>query len=78
MIQRYWTKPGQTQQQIKLAVTEAMRGGFFAARHLRPREPRLPGIAQGQRALEEQGAGPQVGAFRLQAAAGAEGDVDAA
>jgi hypothetical protein len=29
MIQRYWTKAGQTQQQIKLAVTEAMRGGFF-------------------------------------------------
>src|ERR1039457_5402324 len=29
MVQRYWTKAGQTQQQIKLAVTEAMRGGFF-------------------------------------------------
>jgi hypothetical protein len=29
MVQRYWTKPGQTQQKIKLAVTEAMRGGFF-------------------------------------------------
>jgi Bacterial Alpha-2-macroglobulin MG10 domain/Alpha-2-macroglobulin family/MG2 domain len=29
MIQRYWTKPGQTQQQIKQAVTEAMRGGFY-------------------------------------------------
>ena len=28
MIQRYWTKPGRTQQQIKLAVTEGMRGGF--------------------------------------------------
>ncbi|HWW00151.1 MAG TPA: alpha-2-macroglobulin family protein [Candidatus Acidoferrum sp.] len=28
MIQRYWTKAGQTQQQVKLAVTEAMRGGF--------------------------------------------------
>lgn len=28
MIQRYWTKPGATQQQIKLAVTEAMRGDF--------------------------------------------------
>jgi hypothetical protein len=28
MIERYWTKPGQTQQQIKRAVTEAMRGGF--------------------------------------------------
>ena len=28
MLQRYWTKPGQTQQQIKQAVTEAMRGGF--------------------------------------------------
>jgi len=28
MVQRYWTKPGQTQQQIRLAVTEAMRGGF--------------------------------------------------
>ncbi len=28
MIQRFWTKPNQTQQQIKLAVTEAMRGGF--------------------------------------------------
>jgi uncharacterized protein YfaS (alpha-2-macroglobulin family) len=27
-IQRYWTAPGRTQQQIKLAVTEAMRGGF--------------------------------------------------
>ena len=28
MIQRYWTKPGQTQQQIHLAITEALRGGF--------------------------------------------------
>ena len=28
VVQRYWTKAGQTQQQIKLAVTEAMRGGF--------------------------------------------------
>jgi hypothetical protein len=28
MVERYWTKPGQTQQQIKHAVTEAMRGGF--------------------------------------------------
>ena len=27
-IQRYWTKPGNTQEQIKQAVTEAMRGGF--------------------------------------------------
>ena len=27
-IQRYWTEPGRTQQPIKLAVTEAMRGGF--------------------------------------------------
>ncbi len=27
-IQRYWTTPGREQQQIKLAVTEAMRGGF--------------------------------------------------
>jgi len=29
MVQRYWTKAGQTQQPIKLAVTESMRGGFF-------------------------------------------------
>ncbi len=29
MVRRYWTKPGQTQQQIKLAVTDDMRGGFF-------------------------------------------------
>jgi uncharacterized protein YfaS (alpha-2-macroglobulin family) len=28
MIQRFWTKPGQTQQPIRQAVTEAMRGGF--------------------------------------------------
>jgi hypothetical protein len=28
MIQRYWTKPGDTQSVIKQAVTEAMRGGF--------------------------------------------------
>src|SRR5207245_4818416 len=28
MIQRYWTKPGETQQRIRQAVTEAMRGGF--------------------------------------------------
>ena len=28
MLQRYWTSPGRTQQQIKLAITEAMRGGF--------------------------------------------------
>ncbi len=28
IIQRFWTEPGRTQQQIKLSVTEAMRGGF--------------------------------------------------
>jgi uncharacterized protein YfaS (alpha-2-macroglobulin family) len=28
MLQRYWTRPGQTQQQIKLAITDALRGGF--------------------------------------------------
>jgi uncharacterized protein YfaS (alpha-2-macroglobulin family) len=28
LVERYWTKPGQTQQEIKRAVTEAMRGGF--------------------------------------------------
>ncbi|MGD1085094.1 MAG: MG2 domain-containing protein [Verrucomicrobiota bacterium] len=28
IIQRFWTGPGRTQQQIKLAVTEALRGGF--------------------------------------------------
>jgi len=28
MVERYWTMPGQTQQQLKRAVTEAMRGGF--------------------------------------------------
>ena len=28
MLQRFWTTPGQTQQQVKLAITEAMRGGF--------------------------------------------------
>lgn len=27
-LQRYWTKPGTTQSQIKQAVTESMRGGF--------------------------------------------------
>lgn len=28
IIQRYWTSPGRTQQQIKFAITEALRGGF--------------------------------------------------
>ncbi|PWU12878.1 MAG: hypothetical protein C5B50_20660 [Verrucomicrobia bacterium] len=28
IIERYWTKPGRTQQQIKLPVTEDLRGGF--------------------------------------------------
>ncbi|MGP8234172.1 MAG: alpha-2-macroglobulin family protein, partial [Limisphaerales bacterium] len=28
IIQRFWTEPGRTQQPIKLAVTEALRGGF--------------------------------------------------
>ncbi|HLH52979.1 MAG TPA: alpha-2-macroglobulin family protein [Verrucomicrobiae bacterium] len=28
MVQRYWTRPNQTEQQIKIAVTDAMRGGF--------------------------------------------------
>lgn len=27
-LQRYWTKPGRTQQQVRVAVTEALRGGF--------------------------------------------------
>ena len=28
ILRRFWTEPGRTQQQIQLAVTEAMRGGF--------------------------------------------------
>jgi uncharacterized protein YfaS (alpha-2-macroglobulin family) len=28
MIQKYWTRPGRTQEQIKQAVNESMRGGF--------------------------------------------------
>ncbi len=28
MVQRYWTEPGRTQQQIRQAVSEAWRGGF--------------------------------------------------
>jgi uncharacterized protein YfaS (alpha-2-macroglobulin family) len=28
IVQHFWTTPGRTQQQIKVAVTEAMRGGF--------------------------------------------------
>ncbi len=28
IIRRFWTEPGRTQQQIKLAVTEGLRGGF--------------------------------------------------
>jgi hypothetical protein len=28
LVQRYWTQPGRTQQQINIAVSEAMRGGF--------------------------------------------------
>ena len=28
MLKRFWTQPGRTQQQITLAVTEALRGGF--------------------------------------------------
>ena len=28
LVQRFWTGPGRTQQLLKLAVTEAMRGGF--------------------------------------------------
>jgi uncharacterized protein YfaS (alpha-2-macroglobulin family) len=28
MLQRYWTRPGQTQQPIRVPVSEAMRGGF--------------------------------------------------
>jgi uncharacterized protein YfaS (alpha-2-macroglobulin family) len=28
LIERYWTQPGQTQQRIKRAVDESMRGGF--------------------------------------------------
>jgi hypothetical protein len=29
MIQRFWTGPGSTQQQVKQAVNESLRGGFF-------------------------------------------------
>src|SRR4030095_4384362 len=28
MIERYWTRAGETQQQIKRAIDESMRGGF--------------------------------------------------
>ncbi len=28
IIRRFWTEPGRTQQQIKVAVTDALRGGF--------------------------------------------------
>jgi hypothetical protein len=76
IIQRWWTAPGRTQQEVKLAVTEAMRGGFTLhvtqvrenRGYLESRKVSVPWI---NKELE-----PQVGALRVQAPAGTEGDVD--
>ena len=77
MIQRYWTKPGADPAADQAGRDRGDARRLLRARHLRPREPRLPRIPQGQCAVEEQGPGAEVGALRLQAPAGAEGDVDA-
>ena len=76
IIQSFWTQPGRTQQQIKLAVTEAMRGGFTL--HVtQVRENRaVHRVAQNFRAVEEQGTGGDLGTFHLEVAAGPEGNVD--
>ena len=77
MVQRYWTKAGPDPAADQAGGDRGDARRLLRARDLRPREPRLPGVAQGQRAVEEQGPGAEVGAFRLEAAAGTEGDVDA-
>ena len=78
MVQRFWTQPGVTQQQIKQAVTEAMRGGFTVhVTQVRENRAYLE-LAPRGRALEQQGPRAEVGTFHLQARAGPEGDLDAA
>ena len=75
-LQSFWTEAGATQQPVKQAVTEAMRGGF-TLRVTMVRENRgVSGIPPRRRALDEQEPDGEMGAFRLQAGAGAEGDLD--
>ena len=76
LIQRYWTTPGPNAAADQAGRHRSHARRFHAARHAGPREPRLPGIAQRQRAVEEQGTRHQMGAFRFQARAGPKGDVD--
>jgi hypothetical protein len=53
MLQRYWTRSGQTQQQIKMAVTEpcAVVSLFMLPS---ARRSRLPGFSKNRRALAQQ------------------------
>ena len=75
IIQRFWTAPGRTQQQIKLAVTEAMRGGFTL--HVtQVRENRGYLESRKMSAVEEQGTRSEMGTFHLQVAAGPERNLD--
>ena len=69
MVQRYWTKAGPNPAADQAGGDRGDARRLLRPRDLRPREPRLPRIAQGQCALEEQGPGAEMGALRLQAPA---------
>ena len=76
IIQRFWTEPGRTQQQIKLAVTEAMRGGFtLHVTQVRENraylESRKISVPWKNKELDA-----DVGTFHVEVAAGPEGNLD--
>ena len=77
MIQRFWTEAGPDAAADQAGGDRGDARRLHAARDPGPREPRLPRIAQRRRALDEQGPRREMGALRLQAAAGPEGNVDA-
>ena len=75
-LQGFWTEPGGAQQPIKQAVTEAMRGGFtLHVTMVRENRAYLDQPPR-RRPLEQQEVDRHLGAFRFEAPARPEGDVD--
>ena len=76
IIKSFWTEPGATQQPVKLAVTEAMRGGFtlhvtMVRENRAYLDSRHVDVPWTNKELDD-----QVGALRLEARTGAEGNLD--
>ena len=67
LLQSFWTEAGATQQPVKQAVTEAMRGGFTLHVTMVRENRGYLESAPRRRALDQQEPDGEMGAFRLQA-----------